>query len=73
MVPAGLVIETPESAHEISVPPNRVALVIATGAGVGYAPVAPGTGGSAIAGIGLIVCLASALLAALRAKARSSP
>ena len=48
VVPAGLVIETPESTHEISVPPNRVALVIATGAGAGYAPVAPGTFGSAL-------------------------
>jgi phosphatidylglycerophosphatase A len=43
-----LIIETPESTHEIAVPPNRVALVIATGAGVGYAPVAPGTAGSAL-------------------------
>ena len=43
-----MVIETPESAHEISVPPNRVALVVATGAGAGYAPVAPGTFGSAL-------------------------
>jgi phosphatidylglycerophosphatase A len=50
VVPAGLIIETPESAHEISVPPNpnRVALLIATGAGAGYAPVAPGTFGSAL-------------------------
>ena len=48
VVPAGLVIETPESAHEISAPPNRVALAVATGAGVGYAPVAPGTFGSAL-------------------------
>jgi phosphatidylglycerophosphatase A len=43
-----LVIETPESAHEISAPPNRVALLIATGAGAGYAPLAPGTFGSAL-------------------------
>jgi phosphatidylglycerophosphatase A len=43
-----LVIETPENAHEIAAPPNRVALVIATGAGAGYAPVAPGTFGSAL-------------------------
>jgi len=43
-----LVIETPESAHEISGSPSRVALAIATGAGVGYAPVAPGTFGSAL-------------------------
>ena len=54
VVPAGLVIETPESAHEISAPPNRVALVIATGAGVGYAPVAPATFGSAL---GLVLYL----------------
>jgi phosphatidylglycerophosphatase A len=48
VVLAGLVIETPEKTHEIAVPPNRVALVIATGAGAGYAPVAPGTFGSAL-------------------------
>lgn len=46
-VPLRLVIEAPEDTREISAPRPRLALLIATGGGSGYAPVAPGTFGSA--------------------------
>jgi phosphatidylglycerophosphatase A len=43
-----LVIEASEDTRETSAPRPRLALLIATGAGSGYAPVAPGTFGSAL-------------------------
>jgi phosphatidylglycerophosphatase A len=58
-----LVIETPEHAEERPAPGRRLALAVATGAGAGYAPVAPGTFGSAV-GV-LIYLLLSGLGAAL--------
>jgi phosphatidylglycerophosphatase A len=42
-----VVIETAEKAREILMP-RRVAMLLATGGGAGYAPVAPGTFGSAL-------------------------
>lgn len=46
-VPLGLVIEAPENTLKTPAPRARLALLIATGGGSGYAPVAPGTFGSA--------------------------
>jgi phosphatidylglycerophosphatase A len=47
-VPTEAVIETPENVQETHLPPNRVALFLATAGGVGFAPLAPGTFGSAV-------------------------
>ena len=51
-VPIGFVIEASENTREshppARVPGRRLALLLATGAGAGYAPVAPGTAGSAV-------------------------
>jgi phosphatidylglycerophosphatase A len=56
-VPTRKVIETPENAREISAPSDRLALFVATGAGSGYAPIVPGTFGSAV-GVALTLALA---------------
>jgi phosphatidylglycerophosphatase A len=47
-VPTEAVIEAPENVQETASPPNRVALFVATAGGAGFAPVAPGTFGSAV-------------------------
>jgi len=47
-VPVGLVIEAPENNQESHTLVQRFALLLATGGGAGYAPVAPGTFGSAV-------------------------
>ena len=58
-VPAGSTIEARENAPEISVLVRSVALGVATACGVGRAPVAPGTFGSAV---GLVLYLPLAAL-----------
>ncbi len=71
-IPTEAVIETPENVQETHSPPNRVALFLATAGGVGFAPVAPGTFGSAVGvvlfpfvsglGLGLLLLTTLALL-----------
>jgi phosphatidylglycerophosphatase A len=64
-------------------PADRVALVVATGLGTGYAPVAPGTAGSALAVVvlwivpfspaGLLAFLAAVTAAGIWAAGRAEP
>ena len=58
-VPVGLVIEAPGNTQKPPTLARRIALLIATGAGAGYAPVVPGTFGSAV---GVLVYLPLASL-----------